>query len=181
MSMIDFIILGLVIEKPMSCYEINKEIEIKNMSKWVKISSPAIYKNTPKLETRGFLSGKCVKEGQMPEKIIYSITESGHAQFEKLINKFTENLGNFNFQFTPILVNIGKLSKKRAIEIIDKIKNNIKKEIMIYKAGVDNLPANMTPTSLKIVEFYGDFYSYLDNWIDEFKSAYIEEQNKEKR
>lgn len=176
MSMIDFIILGLVIEKPMSSYEINKVVELRNMSKWVKISLPSIYKNTPKLEAKGFLTGKSVREGLMPEKKIYSITDSGYIHFGKLLDKFTENLGNFNFQFTPVLMNLVKLKNEKALEIINRIELNIQKEAKIYEKGVKNLPPEMAPTSLKIIDLYGDFYSYLAGWIKQFRKAYIEEQ-----
>lgn len=42
MSSIDLVILGIVIEKPQSAYDIQKDVEYHHFSKWAKISVPSI-------------------------------------------------------------------------------------------------------------------------------------------
>ena len=61
----------------MSAYDIQKLVEYRNISKWVKISTPSIYKKAIQLEEKGLIRGEIVKEGKMPEKAIYSLTEAG--------------------------------------------------------------------------------------------------------
>ena len=63
----------------MSAYDIQKLVEYRNISKWVKISTPSIYKKAIQLEEKGLIRGEIVKEGKMPEKAIYSLTEAGEA------------------------------------------------------------------------------------------------------
>ena len=41
MSTVDLILLGLVYDQPQSAYDIQKDIGYRNLSKWVKISSPS--------------------------------------------------------------------------------------------------------------------------------------------
>mgnify|MGYP000305542026 CR=1 FL=1 len=75
MATIDLIVLGILKKEPMSAYDIQKLVEYRNISKWVKISTPSIYKKAIQLEEKGLIRGEIVKEGKMPEKAIYSLTE----------------------------------------------------------------------------------------------------------
>ena len=85
MATIDLIVLGMLKKESLSAYDIQKLVEYRNISKWVKISTPSIYKKVLQLEEKGFITGNIVKEGKMPEKVIYSLTDSGEQQFEKLM------------------------------------------------------------------------------------------------
>ena len=42
MSAIDLVVLGILKNKPMGAYDIQKVVEYHNISKWVKISTPSI-------------------------------------------------------------------------------------------------------------------------------------------
>ena len=48
MSTVDLILLGLVYDQPQSAYNMQKDIEYRNLSKWVKISAPSVYKKVLK-------------------------------------------------------------------------------------------------------------------------------------
>ena len=71
MATIDLIVLGMLKKEPMSAYDIQKLVEYRNISKWVKISTPSIYKKAIQLEEKGLIRGEVVKEGKMPEKAIF--------------------------------------------------------------------------------------------------------------
>ncbi len=62
-----------------------KLVEYRNISKWVKISTPSIYKKVIQLEEKGYISSNIVKEGKMAEKAVYSLTEAGEKQLENLM------------------------------------------------------------------------------------------------
>ena len=81
MSTVDLMLLGVLTKKPMNAYEMKKEMEIRNIQYWIKISSPSIYKNLVKLYKQGYIDGKTVRDGEMPEKTIYSINEKGREYF----------------------------------------------------------------------------------------------------
>ena len=42
MATIDLIVLGMLKKEPMGAYDIQKLVEYRNISKWVKISTPSI-------------------------------------------------------------------------------------------------------------------------------------------
>lgn len=46
MATIDLIVLGMLKKEPMGAYDIQKLVEYRNISKWVKISTPSIYKKS---------------------------------------------------------------------------------------------------------------------------------------
>lgn len=81
MATIDLIVLGILKKEPMGAYDIQKLVEYRNISKWVKISTPSIYKKAIQLEEKGFIKGEIVKEGKMPEKAVYSLTDEGAFTF----------------------------------------------------------------------------------------------------
>ena len=47
MATIDLIVLGMLKKEPLSAYDLQKLLEYRNISKWVKISTPSIYKSYP--------------------------------------------------------------------------------------------------------------------------------------
>ena len=55
MATIDLIVLGMLKKQPLSAYDIQKLVEYRNISKWVKISTPSIYKKVIQLEEKGLL------------------------------------------------------------------------------------------------------------------------------
>lgn len=46
MATIDLIVLGILKKESLSAYDIQKLVEYRNISKWVKISTPSIYKKS---------------------------------------------------------------------------------------------------------------------------------------
>ena len=42
---IEIMILGALIERPMSAYEMDKTLEERNVRRWIRISSPSVYRN----------------------------------------------------------------------------------------------------------------------------------------
>ena len=70
MATIDLIVLGMLKSQDLSAYDIQKLVEYRNISKWVKVSTPSIYKKVLQLEEKGMIEGTAVKEGKMPEKAV---------------------------------------------------------------------------------------------------------------
>lgn len=59
-------------------------VEYRNISKWVKISTPQSTKSDS-VRGKGYITSTQVKDGKMPEKAVYTLTDSGNSQFEKLM------------------------------------------------------------------------------------------------
>ncbi len=126
MATIDLIVLGMLQKESLSAYDIQKLVEYRNISKWVKISTPSIYKKVIQLEEKGFIKSNIVKEGKMPEKSIYSLTTSGKKEFEKLMIEIAAKPISIFLDFNAVIVNINNLSPDNQRACIENIENNVK-------------------------------------------------------
>ena len=112
MSSIDLAILGIVLEKPQSAYDIQKDIEYHNFSRWTKISIPSVYKKVLQLKEKGYLTSDVVKGERFAEKAeYYSITEAGRAYFEALMDTIAEQNVPLTFDFNVVVTNLTKLDQ----------------------------------------------------------------------
>ncbi len=126
MATIDLIVLGMLQKESLSAYDIQKLVEYRNISKWVKISTPSIYKKVIQLEEKGFIKSSTVKEGKMPEKSIYSLTASGKKEFEKLMIEIAAKPISIFLDFNAVIVNLNNLSLDNQRACIENIENNVK-------------------------------------------------------
>ena len=106
MATIDLIVLGMLKKEPLSAYDLQKLVEYRNISKWVKISTPSIYKKVIQLQEKGYISSHIEREGKMPEKSVYSLTEKGKRQFEKLMLEISCKPINIFLDFNAVIVNL---------------------------------------------------------------------------
>lgn len=120
MATIDLIVLGMLKKESLSAYEIQKLVEYRNISKWVRISTPSIYKKVIQLEDKGFLQSVSVRENNMPEKAVYSLTESGEREFERLMQELSAQPIRIFLDFNAVIVNLDNLTpEKQAFCIAD--------------------------------------------------------------
>ena len=124
MATIDLIVLGMLKDKPLSAYEIQKLVEYRNISKWVKISTPSIYKKVIQLEKKGYILGKTTKEGNMPEKAVYTLTRKGEEEFENLMFDISSKPINILLDFNSVIVNLDNLPIDKQKECINRIEAN---------------------------------------------------------
>lgn len=126
MTTIDLIVLGIVKQEPLSAYDIQKLVEYRNISKWVKISTPSIYKKVIKLEEQGYIKSTTVKEGNMAQKAVYSLTEHGKIEFEELMLGIASQPINIFLDFNAVIVNLDSLSPEKQKVCISRIESNVK-------------------------------------------------------
>lgn len=126
MATIDLIVLGILKKEPLSAYDIQKLAEYRNISEWVKISTPSIYKKVIQLEEKGFIQGNAVKEGRMPEKVIYSLTDAGEKEFESLMYELASKPIHFYLDFNAVIVNLSSLSPEDRRSCLSNIEDNVK-------------------------------------------------------
>ncbi|OPJ58315.1 PadR family transcriptional regulator [Clostridium oryzae] len=174
MSYIDLIILGYLQHGPKSAYEMVKEFETWNLHYWLKISNPAIYKNIVKLSDGGYLNSKIVKEGEMPEKTIYSLNEKGLVYFYQLMEYSSTHVGNIYFDFNAFISNIDNLPKEKRAEYLMNFKSTIahKHQMMdtSYKKQHEN--PHKPDSAFLLLDLYKDLYSLLDKWSEKLKQHY---------
>lgn len=68
MATIDLIVLGMLKKESLSAYDIQKLVEYRNISKWVKISTPSIYKKVIQLEKKDMSKAALLKKEKCRKK-----------------------------------------------------------------------------------------------------------------
>lgn len=138
MTTIDLIVLGIIKQKPLSAYDIQKEVEYRHISKWVKISTPSVYKKVLQLEEKGYIKGTPTKESNMAEKLVYSLTSSGEKVFEDLMLGISTQPINIFLDLNSVIVNLKSISKEKQNICLNNIEESIKK---MKQNLIDNMNA----------------------------------------
>lgn len=174
MSQIDLLILGYLKDKQKSAYEMVKEFETWNLRYWLKISNPSIYKNIIKLCENGYLNSRTVKEGEMPEKTIYSINEKGVLYFYELMEYSSNNIGNVYFDFNAFISNIQQLPEEKRKQLLLNFKQSISDHNNLMNINhQEQLEDKHKPDSaFLLLDLYKDFFAILDTWSQKVLDHY---------
>jgi Predicted transcriptional regulators len=173
-SSINLIILGYLQNKEKSAYEMVKDFDKWNLSKWLKISNPSIYKNIIKLCDSGYLNSRTVKEGEMPEKTLYSMNEKGNSYFNELMEESSNHIGNIYLDFNAFLVNVENLPEEKRKEYLNNFKNKAE-ERRAYVESVYNLEKQHNEkngSEFLILDLYNEFYKILEKWSEKVYNHY---------
>ncbi|MCC0652514.1 MULTISPECIES: PadR family transcriptional regulator [unclassified Clostridioides] len=112
-------LLGLINEKPLNAYEIIKVLEYMNVKYWFNIADSTVYTTIKTLEKRGLILGTVKKDGNMPDKTVYTITEKGSIEFHDTLRssilKFDYDTNIFSI--TAFFIEcLGKEERKKLLE-----------------------------------------------------------------
>ena len=171
MATIDLIVLGMLMRESMSAYDIQKLVEYRNISKWVKISTPSIYKKVIQLEEKGLITSRTEKVGKMPEKAVYSLTDAGNEEFEKLMIEISCKPINIFLDFNAVIVNLESMAKEQQRECLNHIESNINvlksylEENISMKENAPDIPA----TGMAVLHQQFLLVQTIEEWIATLK------------
>ena len=171
MSSIDLVILGIVLEKPQSAYDIQKDVDYHHLSRWTKISVPSIYRKVVQLNEKGYLQSDIVKGDRFADKAVYSITEKGRSYFEQLMDTYVSEPVPLLFDFNVVITNLNKMNKEKALELVAKLRNNIAASAILNDEYATNY-ADIPLVGRTVFEQQRLLYRSLLEWLDEFESQY---------
>lgn len=149
MATIDLIVLGILKKEPLSAYDIQKLVEYRNISKWVKISTPSIYKKVIQLE------------------------EKGKQQFEKLMIEISCKPINIFLDFNAVIVNLDSMPKERQQECLDNIESSMAvlktylEENIALKKSDDDIPT----TGMAVLQQQYILAGAIEEWIASLRKS----------
>lgn len=171
MSSIDLIIIGYLAGSEKSAYDIVKEFDTWDMHNWIKVSSPSIYKNIIKLAEKGYLNSRVIKEGEMPEKTLYSINENGTAYFHELMKHFATEIGGLYLDFSAFLVNLHHLETDERSELLENFSEQLK--LKNEHVGSAQKKDHEHPIdAVRLISLYRDIFDLIYKWSLELKENY---------
>lgn len=174
MATIDLIVLGMLKKESMGAYDIQKQVEYRHISKWVKISTPSIYKKVIQLEEKGFITSHTEKDGKMPEKSVYTLTETGKREFERLMEETSLAPVNVFLDFNAVIVNLDSVPDDLKAKYIGNIESSVKElmttieENITSKENDDNIPE----TGKTVLRQQYALVKAICEWINEIKNRY---------
>lgn len=85
--MIRLVVLGLLIQRPMHGYELQRQLEVGYAAHWAGILPGSIYHALKKMEMEGLVAIKVTEQTGLRMRAIYAITESGREEFRRLLQE----------------------------------------------------------------------------------------------
>lgn len=79
-------IMGLINTSPLNAYEIVKQLQWMNIKYWYNIADSTVYATIKSVEKKGYISGTVEKEGNMPDKTIYTLTDKGRDELRMTLS-----------------------------------------------------------------------------------------------
>ena len=174
MSTIDLILLGSLYQSPKSPYELQKQIEDRNLSRWVKIGKNTVYKNVVIYEKKGYVTSEIVRNGKMPEKTVYSLTNIGKEYFLELMTEISKIQTRVFLEFNAVIVNLALLERNDALNCLCNIKNSItntKSQISEQLPTHSNIPL----CGKTILEQQYMILETLEKWEQNFEQQFVKE------
>ena len=113
-------LLGIINTEPLNAYEIIKKLQLMNIKSWYEIADSTVYATIKTLEKKSYILGKVQKDGNMPDKTVYSITDKGKDELMKTIKNA---IVQFNYDtniFAVAAFFIMNLNKDERIELLQK-------------------------------------------------------------
>jgi Predicted transcriptional regulators len=93
-------LIKFVKTKPSYAYEIERMIEDREIRTWVKIGGTTVYQVLDRLCKKGLLEFKIEKEGNMPQRKRYYVTDSGNKAFDKATVKILKDSERYYFDLS---------------------------------------------------------------------------------
>ena len=168
------LLLGLINEEPKGAYEITKRLELMNMKWWFYVSDSTVYSTLRTLEKKQLITGKTEKNGNMPERVVYSISTSGREALLMAIKKvfMTMDYDTTTFSIAATYMNI--FSKEEQIELLEsrkKLLNEYSKGIEenISKLSQRGIPALVIDNIERMLDIVEVELRNVDRMIDTIK------------
>mgnify|MGYP001551306154 CR=1 FL=1 len=115
MTKIAVLILGFLAEKELNPYEIIKILKKIDIHRWFPIAESSVYAAVKTLQKKGYIEGKIARDGEMPAKTVYKITETGKSLFLKELQNYLITEEKTPRQFSIGIMLLNHISKSDVI------------------------------------------------------------------
>ncbi len=128
-------------------------------------------------EAKGYVVSETVRNGNMPEKILYTITSKGKEVFHELMTRFSVAETRVFLDFNAVIVNMALVDESFADECIANIKNSIQNTKMQI---MEQLPLHkdIPLFGRTILEQQFLLLETLEKWEENFEKKLAKERDK---
>ena len=146
LSKLATLILGILSERERNPYEITKMLSVLQTKKWLPMADSTVYATINNLKKKGLILGRTEKDGNLPEKTIYSITNDGESELQQTITSFLEEDSSISSGFDIGILLMHNLSKqevqiklKKKLERLESSFYVIRKQILGFEMDTQKI------------------------------------------
>lgn len=150
-------LLGLINQRPLNPYEIIKQLQIINVHRWYNIANSTVYATLKVLEKKEYIYGSVEKDGNMPDKTIYSLTDKGKQEFVATLQQsilsfdYDTNIFSIAAFFIDALDDPQSLLSQR-LKILNSYLEGIEQQITVIKDDIPSIAKANIERTKYIVE-----------------------------
>ncbi len=129
---LELIILGALNAMPSHGYGLKQGIEMSYGKRYFKLSNSSLYRALAKLESEGHIQGEKVPQENVPDRVMYHITESGMQRFKELVAtpvRPSTSPGAYDYEFKVHAVHFGLLTKEERLRVTRPLYENAEAEL----------------------------------------------------
>jgi DNA-binding PadR family transcriptional regulator len=141
------LILGVVADEPINPYAISKLISYKRRNLRGKIPDPTVYGIINMLHEKKLIKGKKVKNGNLPYRTMYSITQKGKDLLNKNLVAYLSTPEDTLSELPLALFLMGSLEKEQVLAALKEYRAKQSEEIAIMAKMVDSEKKRGVPYS----------------------------------
>ncbi|GAB4252133.1 MAG: hypothetical protein Kow00129_13010 [Thermoleophilia bacterium] len=117
-SKVDLVLLGLLLRRPTYGYEIAEELSAPQMERWLKVARTSVYYALGRLASKAMVSKHSERQGARPERVVYSITDTGRRVFMSGLRDALEQVTDSTESFDVALYFSRYLEKQQVQEAL---------------------------------------------------------------
>lgn len=167
------VVLAILLKEPMNAYRLARFVEQKDVTRLVKLSTPAIYKSCKRLFEQGNLHGDRKRDGEAPEKMIYRVSDAGEQRFRQLMTHFAGTIPPFYFDINSVVYSLEQLDYHQGLALIDAYKAEIVTLQSWLIPHSKEARASNTFASRMIVKQYVMMVEVLVEWAEQLRREFI--------
>jgi DNA-binding PadR family transcriptional regulator len=129
---LELIILSMLQGMPMHGYGLKQGLAASYGNRYFKPSNSSLYRTLAKLESEGYIEGKKVPQENVPDRVMYQITEAGRIRLrEKAATPIKPSTvpGEFDFDFMTQAVHFGMLTREERRRVTQPLYENAEAEL----------------------------------------------------
>jgi len=162
-------LLGLLSEGAKHPYQIEKDVQFRDMRYWTELSMSAIYKLLSKLEFMNYVESKTEISEENRARKVYQLTQDGEEAFREKIRELLSAAEHVRWEVDVAFYNFDMMDKTEQLGLLtsyrDKLTEQIKGfhelEQFMHGEGCSIYPLSIVRRWIHITE--GE-----KQWIDEF-------------
>ena len=134
--LVRLVVLGLLLRRAMSGYEIQRLLELNQMEQWAGILPGSIYHALKKLEHEGLIALRATEATGNRTRTIYAITPAGEAEFRQLLREaFRVPELHFPAPVYAALSFVDDLPRDEVVRLLDEQVGALEQQLAQWNAG----------------------------------------------